>query len=205
MQEAARHTTFRVDKEFKSLSIDERQEDERRRGAVEGKTGGRFVFAGDGAGSADLEVDLDADGGDGVDDEMMICCGQGGSAADNEFDEAVGALEEIIMEQDFVKVQTDFCKKHCAVFEDSEENKLEYTDVFNAYTDTIEKHLETRLTSRIPGFELDKFAHMCEKRKDEISEDVFDILLSCGDFAEFKDLMLSHKTPASLVVGAPNV
>ena len=31
------------------------------------------------------------------------------------------------------------------------------------------------------------------QRKHEITGDVFDILLSCGDFCEFKFLMLSHK------------
>jgi len=32
---------------------------------------------------------------------------------------------------------------------------------------------------------------------DEVSGDVFDLLLSIGDFTEFKDLMLSHKRAAA--------
>mmetsp|Transcript_6614 Transcript_6614/g.10426 ORF Transcript_6614/g.10426 Transcript_6614/m.10426 type:complete len:196 (+) Transcript_6614:157-744(+) len=160
-------------KEFKGLSVSDREEDER---LYEGKLGGHYY---------DMEMDGDED---------MICCGEGGSDEDNEFDNTVGVLEEIIMDPKFVNLQNNFCRQHCTIFEDTEENKLEYTGIFNEYTDVIEGYLEKRLKKRIPGFELDKFAHMCEKRKDEITGDVFDILLSCGDFSEFKFLMLSHKS-----------
>ena len=37
-------------------------------------------------------------------------------------------------------------------------------------------------------------AMMCTSRKDEMTGDVFDLLLSLGDFNEFKDRMLAHKT-----------
>lgn len=44
------------------------------------------------------------------------------------------------------------------VFEESKENKLEYTDVFTAYTNMVETTLEQYLSSRIPVSSLtDKF------------------------------------------------
>ena len=79
------------------------------------------------------------------------------------------------------------------MFEDTEENKLEYTPIFSAYTAAIEGWIERTLTRKLPEFEMDRFVGMCEEREDEVTGDVFDLLLSCGDFQEFKSLVLSHK------------
>jgi hypothetical protein len=65
------------------------------------------------------------------------------------FDTAVGALEDYIMglsslcavhhliracaEPSFSEMQTKFFNQHCDKFEDSEENKLEHTPIFEAY------------------------------------------------------------------------
>mmetsp|Transcript_12804 Transcript_12804/g.20841 ORF Transcript_12804/g.20841 Transcript_12804/m.20841 type:complete len:186 (-) Transcript_12804:235-792(-) len=156
--------------EFKGVSLDDRVEDDR---LYEGKVGRDFS----------------------QEDEDLICEGHGGTVEDNAFDLAVGVLEEVIMDPDFVDMQTTFCKKHCALFdEEGEENKLEYTTLFNEYTDLIESYLEACLRRRIPGFRLDDFAYTCEQRRHEICGDVFDILLSLGDYDEFKELMISHKT-----------
>ncbi|CAK9024434.1 Stearoyl-CoA desaturase (Acyl-CoA desaturase) (Delta(9)-desaturase) (Delta-9 desaturase) (Fatty acid desaturase) [Durusdinium trenchii] len=178
--------TARIEKEMKGMTFDEREEDSRYREDEE-KIGGRIAGQ-----HVEGGFHMDDDG-----DEDMICCGYGGTAEDNEFDEIVGALEEIIMDPRFVKLQSEFCRRHCNRFHKDDENKLEYTDIFNEYTQTIETYLESRLKRCIPGFRMDKFAHMCQQRKDEVAGDVFDILLSCGDFAEFKFLMLSHKAEHS--------
>ncbi|GBG34778.1 ADP-ribosylation factor-like protein 2-binding protein [Hondaea fermentalgiana] len=160
-----------LSREFKGVSLDERVEDER---LYEGKIDRAF--------------------GTAEEDEHLICRGRGGTAEENAFDEVVGALENIIMEPGFAEMQTRFCQDHCELFDpDEEENKLEYTTLFHEYTDLIEGYLESRLQRRMPGFRLDKFAIACEKRKDEVCGDVFDILLSLGDFDEFKDLMVSHR------------
>ena len=40
---------------------------------------------------------------------------------------------------------------------------------------------------------MNKFEEMLTKRQDEISGEIFDMLLSLGDYSEFKHMMLSHK------------
>ena len=76
------------------------------------------------------------------------------------FDAIVGRLEDIMMgeraplhfdrcadmtmrtrsafaaDEDFQKLQSDFVRKHCVHFDDSEENKLIYIDIFNEYVTT---------------------------------------------------------------------
>jgi len=60
-------------------------------------------------------------------------------------------------------------------------------------TELIEKHLESELKSRIPGFEMEKFMKMLESHKDEIGEEIFDMLLSFSDFLAFKQMFLDYK------------
>lgn len=50
------------------------------------------------------------------------------------FDEIIGALEEFIMNPEFQDAQETFCRGECGPFEDTDENKLEYTEVFDRYT-----------------------------------------------------------------------
>ncbi len=37
----------------------------------------------------------------------------GGSSEDVEFDSIVGALEEILLDEEFFTTQTSFCARHC--------------------------------------------------------------------------------------------
>ena len=117
-----------------------------------------------------------------------------GSEEDREFDRIVGVLEEILIEGEILEIQKNFCEKHCGIFEDTDENKLEYTDLFRQYTDIVEKGLEAKLQERIPDFKMSMFESLLKSREeDEMSADLFDILLSFGDFNEFKQYMLSVK------------
>ena len=129
-------------------------------------------------------------------EEEIIAIGNGGSREDQYFDSIVGAIEEILIDADFQAIQDRFCAKHCDVFEDASENKLEYTRIFDAYVELIEGFLERRLVKLIDDFDMDTFMHMCSKRRDELIGDVFDLLMSLGDFEEFKFLMLSYKAEA---------
>ena len=51
------------------------------------------------------------------------------------FDHIVGVLESIIMDPEFRSQHEAFCRANCAVFENTEENKLQYTTLFQQYTD----------------------------------------------------------------------
>ena len=42
----------------------------------------------------------------------------------------------VVADEDFQKLQSDFVRKHCLHFDDSEENKLIYIDIFNEYVTT---------------------------------------------------------------------
>ena len=121
------------------------------------------------------------------DEEEEIFAEDSGSAEDKEFDMIVGILEEILLQGEIMEIQKNFCERHCDIFEDTEENKLEYTEIFRQYTETVEASLEAKLQARIPGFRMQHFESLLKSREeDEISADIFDILLSFGDFNEFK-------------------
>eukprot|EP00128_Syssomonas_multiformis_P005958 Colp12_sorted_trinity150504_noHs@21928 len=133
----------------------------------------------------EVAIDFDAD-------EEFTLTGEG-SAQDALFDAIVGHLEDIIMDDEFQSLQNNFMDKNCSVFEDAEENKLVYTEIFQNYTSSIENFIETKLKEREPGFSMDSFMGMIKARHDQVEGDVFDLLTSLGDFNEFKELMLSFK------------
>jgi ADP-ribosylation factor 2-binding protein len=145
----------------------------------------------------DLDVDLGVDDGtDGLlgDGEEETLLEQSGSAEETEFDMVCGAIEEILVgDEEFLSTQRGFCEKHCDVFSDSEENKIEYTALFEEYTGLMERTLEERLAAKVPGFKMRRFELQLVDRKDEIGGEIFDLLLSFSDFEEFKATMLAHK------------
>ena len=120
---------------------------------------------------------------------------ESGSPEDQLFDEAVGALEDILLcDEEFTNAQYDFFERHCDSFEDKEENRVEYTAIFEDYTTLMEHTLESKLRERITGFDMRQFERLLINRKDEIGGEIFDLLLSFSDFNEFKSMILAHKT-----------
>ncbi|XP_076846966.1 ADP-ribosylation factor-like protein 2-binding protein [Brachyhypopomus gauderio] len=115
------------------------------------------------------------------------------SEADAVFDTVIGNIEEIIMDGEFQNLQQSFMEKYYLEFEDSEENKLIYTSIFNEYVDLLEKYLEQQLIERIPGFNMNDFIHTLKQHKDEVSGDIFDMLLTFTDFMAFKDVFINYK------------
>ncbi|KAI7802240.1 ADP-ribosylation factor-like protein 2-binding protein [Triplophysa rosa] len=115
------------------------------------------------------------------------------SDADAEFDMIIGNIEDIIMEDEFQHLQQSFMEKYYPEFDDSEENKLSYTPIFNEYIETLEKHLEQQLIERIPGFTMDAFTVSLKQHKDEVSGDILDILLTFTDFIAFKEMFIDYR------------
>ncbi|XP_075875363.1 ADP-ribosylation factor-like protein 2-binding protein [Nelusetta ayraudi] len=115
------------------------------------------------------------------------------SAADTAFDAVIGFIEDIIMNEEFRLLQQNFMDKHYLEFEDSEENKLSYTTIFNDYISLLEKHLEQQLTLRIPGFNMNNFTELLLKNKDDVPGDIFDMLLTFTDFIAFKEMFLDYR------------
>lgn len=112
---------------------------------------------------------------------------------DDEFDSIISSLEELLFNEEFMDEQSSFFEKNCEVFEDQAENKLEYTEIFNQYKITTENVIERSLRSRISGFTMRKFEKLLSTRSDQLSGEVFDLLLSLADFSEFKETMISYK------------
>jgi ADP-ribosylation factor 2-binding protein len=59
------------------------------------------------------------------------------------------------------------------------------------------------LNEEIEGFNMEKFLTQVEERKDEIDEQIFDLLLSFSDFEAFKETMLFSR--AHLVATTPKL
>ena len=89
---------------------------------------------------------------DGNSDEFIIDDGdENVTEEDVFFDTIVGALENILIDEEFNSLQEDFCMSNCDVFEDTEECKLVYTDLFSSYTELIEGYIIERLTDEVEG------------------------------------------------------
>jgi len=54
----------------------------------------------------------------------------------------VGALQDIVMEPEFEEQQREFLERNCMIFEDEEENKMEYMAIFKEYQTKIEGYIE---------------------------------------------------------------
>ncbi|XP_053175505.1 ADP-ribosylation factor-like protein 2-binding protein [Scomber japonicus] len=115
------------------------------------------------------------------------------SAADTAFDAVIGCIEDIIMEEEFQQLQQSFMEKYYMEFDDSDENKLSYTAIFNEYVDLLEKHLEQQLMRRIPGFNMNTFIELLMQHKEEVPCDIFDMLLTFTDFMAFKEMFLEYR------------
>ncbi|XP_047144049.1 ADP-ribosylation factor-like protein 2-binding protein [Hydra vulgaris] len=113
---------------------------------------------------------------------------------DKFFDSVIGFIEDIVVHPDFQHKQTNFLDKYCHEFEHCEENKLIYTPIFNEYVSMIEKHIESELVLRLPKFDMSEFMKILPARRNEVSEELFEMLLSLTDFLIFKELILDHKS-----------
>lgn len=87
---------------------------------------------------------------------IVLCSDEGGhSEEDDMFDTIVGAIQNILVDggetSEFSRLMDSFLKTHAPVFVDSEENKLEYMDIFKKYVCTtlntmpIKDHLKHNL------------------------------------------------------------
>mmetsp|Transcript_15452 Transcript_15452/g.34035 ORF Transcript_15452/g.34035 Transcript_15452/m.34035 type:complete len:223 (+) Transcript_15452:119-787(+) len=141
------------------------------------------------------------DDGDAGDTETDFVFEQGGSDEDTAFDQSVGALQEIVMGEEFEAMLRGFCLEHCHHFEDNEENKLIYTELFQKYSELIEGHLDKQLRALIPGFEMSTFlSELTRRGEGEVDGPVFELLLSLGDFDSFKQTMLASGAKRSSLI-----
>lgn len=115
------------------------------------------------------------------------------TAKTHKFDTIIGHIEDIIIGDRFQQTQDSFMEKNYREFEDTEENKLVYTDIFREYTSKIEQCLGDELKKRIPEFSMETFMSTLQRHKNEIVGDIFEMLLSFTDFISFKEMILDYK------------
>ena len=113
------------------------------------------------------------------------------------FNIIIGCLEETVMGETFQNLQSQFMDKYYKQFEESEENKLEYTQIFNEYVDKIEKYVDSELKKVLPEFNMHSFLDEVKTRQtaDEsvIEQELMNIFLSFTDFLTFKSMVLEYK------------
>ncbi|KAI9560519.1 hypothetical protein GHT06_011454 [Daphnia sinensis] len=109
------------------------------------------------------------------------------------FDRCIGCIEEIIISDEFLKIQHSFIAKHCVIFDDKEENKIIYTSIFQDYAQLVETYLEQKLKQMIPNFSMKEFCRELNHQP-VLDGEVFDMLRECIDFCSFKTMMVDFKT-----------
>ena len=82
---------------------------------------------------------------------------------------------------------------NCIHFENTEENKLIYMDIFKKYKEVIENYIEENLKDMIADFNMDDYAALLPDRKEEIDEQLLELVTSFSDFTIFKELMISYR------------
>lgn len=137
----------------------------------------------------DQQEDLAADDNESFFE--VVDSGEGQNERTNLIDAVVGKLEDILVDESFESVRLRFCEENCLIFEEGEENKLEYTEAFRSFSDLVETTLVENLKAEFPDFTVSWF---CDLLKDEPCDgEVFDMLFSLSDFEEFKQMMLDFK------------
>lgn len=87
-------------------------------------------------------------------------------------------------------------KKNCQTFEDTEENKLEYTNVYTEYVHILDQMIDAQLKTTFSDAELESFYVGFKDNMpqyEQINPEVVDNLFGFLDFDKFKKAMLSYK------------
>ena len=109
------------------------------------------------------------------------------------------SVVEISTTPEFQQGQQDFYHNKMDVFVDAEENKLEYTHVYQDYVQLMEQILDATLKKESYGYsgeELDEFYETFKEHQVEyraINDDVMDLLFGLVDFTQFKSSLLEYK------------
>ncbi|CAF1205098.1 unnamed protein product [Didymodactylos carnosus] len=109
------------------------------------------------------------------------------------FDRTIGVIEDMIMDDEFRRIQDQFLEQNCREFDDSDENKLSYTTIHKDYLNIVENYVINQLKKKIPQFDLEPFMKQLTLRKQELEGEIFEFLCTFTDFLAFKEMMLDYK------------
>ena len=127
-------------------------------------------------------------------EEEEILADDGQSAKADPFQAVLGELEVLMMDEGLNAQVDAFTKEHCGQFEPGDENKLEYTTLFNQYTQMVEAYIEQQLGASVASFDMAGFcATLSERAKSDeslLDHPALEMLFAYSDFEAFKALML---------------
>ena len=106
------------------------------------------------------------------------------------------AIADQIAQVEFQSDSFEFFNKHIDTFEDTDDNKLEYTQVFEAYVYILEKMIEARLSASFDNSAIEEFyANFKDNmaKYEAANKDGFDTLFGFIDFDKFKANILKYK------------
>ena len=106
------------------------------------------------------------------------------------------AISKQIVNLTFINSQAEFFKKHAQTFIDADENKLEYTQIYEAYVYILESIIEIELQKtfsieEVKAFYEDVKANL--KKYEEMDKDTVDSLYAFIEFNHFKQEILKFK------------
>eukprot|EP00927_Polykrikos_kofoidii_P060722 TRINITY_DN55644_c0_g1_i1.p1 TRINITY_DN55644_c0_g1~~TRINITY_DN55644_c0_g1_i1.p1 ORF type:complete len:503 (+),score=129.36 TRINITY_DN55644_c0_g1_i1:57-1511(+) len=99
-----------------------------------------------------------------------------------------------------------FIDENCSTFEDLEENKLEYTPIFNAFKQLVDDLLSAHLLElSVTQEQFERFCAHGLNDGHELHRSVVEQLLSVDDFLVFKAMMVKRSAELNLQVLQPNM
>lgn len=90
----------------------------------------------------------------------------------------------------------NFVDENCIVFEDAEENSLEYTNVHMRFKKLIDGQLEAFIQDL--GIRPSDFVQACSKAASKVHKDLLIQLLSVDDFLLFKQMMVQRNVAMNM-------
>jgi ADP-ribosylation factor-like protein 2-binding protein len=105
---------------------------------------------------------------------------------------------DLIAKPEFTEFQAEFYKTYQSKFDPEEENKLEYTPIYETYVELTDKMIDMKLKTD-DGYTDQQLADFKDHFKEnmpkyeEINSDVVDILFGYVDFQKFKRVMLTYR------------
>lgn len=101
-----------------------------------------------------------------------------------------------MIQPDFTEARFTFFEKNKESFEDTEENKLEHTDVFKDYIMILEQIIEAKLKVKYSDDEIDAFYLTFKdnlKQYEQINSETVDTIFGFTNFDKFKNSLLVYK------------
>jgi len=106
------------------------------------------------------------------------------------------AIADLVIQAEFTKAQDDFFMKNQDKFEDTEENKLEYTNIYTEYVYILEQMIEMNLKDRYTDDQIESFYETFKdnlQAYEKVNPEVVDSLFGFIDFEKFKKSILLSK------------